>query len=64
MENKLVQDQKYPTMWRVHWHDGVVSDIVNLTRAKDAIRRYEEYERRFGINSLEEAPRSLTGAFK
>jgi hypothetical protein len=28
-------DDRYPGMWRVHGH-GRVSDMVNLTRAKDA----------------------------
>jgi len=31
-------DEKYPTMWRIHWPDGEVSDMVNLTRARDAAR--------------------------
>jgi len=29
-------DTQWPSMWRVHGPDGRVSDIVNLTRAKDA----------------------------
>ena len=29
-------DERYPTMWRIHWPDGEVSDMVNLTRARDA----------------------------
>jgi hypothetical protein len=29
-------DPQYPDMWRVHLADGHVSDMVNLTRAKDA----------------------------
>jgi hypothetical protein len=29
-------DDRYPTMWRIHWPDGSVSDMVNLARAKDA----------------------------
>jgi hypothetical protein len=32
----LKPDDRYPTMWRIHWPDGEVSDMVNLTRAKDA----------------------------
>ena len=28
-------DARYPTMWRIH-KGGEVSDMVNLTRAKDA----------------------------
>src|SRR5262245_52127346 len=33
---RVVPDEKYPTMWRIHWPSGEVSDMVNLTRAKDA----------------------------
>jgi hypothetical protein len=29
-------DVRWPGMWRVHAPDGRVSDMVNLTRAKDA----------------------------
>jgi hypothetical protein len=29
-------DSKYPNMWRVRLPSGHVSDMVNLTRAKDA----------------------------
>jgi hypothetical protein len=29
-------DDTWPAMWRVHWPDGQVSDMVNLSRAKDA----------------------------
>jgi hypothetical protein len=29
-------DEVYPTLWRIHWPDGSVSDMVNLARAKDA----------------------------
>ena len=32
---EVKRDQKYPIMWRVHFK-GEVSDMVNLTRAKDA----------------------------
>jgi hypothetical protein len=33
-------DEKYPNMFRVHWHDGYVSDVKNLVQAKDAAMRY------------------------
>lgn len=33
---KLVQDSTYPGMWRLEWPNGSRSDMVNLTRAKDA----------------------------
>jgi len=32
----VVQDEKYPQMWRVRRPDGSLSDMVNQTRAKDA----------------------------
>jgi hypothetical protein len=34
----VVQDSKYPSMWRVQQPDGTLSDMVNLSRAKDAAR--------------------------
>ena len=33
---RVVPDAKYPGMWRIAWPDGRQSDMVNLTRAKDA----------------------------
>jgi hypothetical protein len=35
-------DEVYPTMWRIHWPDGSVSDMVNLARAKDAAQAIAE----------------------
>jgi|SRR5690242_18241960 hypothetical protein len=32
----VVADCKWPGMWRVRMRDGRLSDMVNLTRAKDA----------------------------
>jgi hypothetical protein len=32
----IVQDAVYPSMWRIRYVDGSVSDLVNFTRAKDA----------------------------
>jgi hypothetical protein len=34
----VVPDDRYPSMWRIHWPDGSTSDMVNLERAKDAAR--------------------------
>src|SRR5262245_20960112 len=34
----IAPDGVYPNMWRIHWPDGRISDMVNLTRAKDAAR--------------------------
>jgi hypothetical protein len=33
---EVVPDAKWPRMWRVRWPDGSLSDMVNLSRAKDA----------------------------
>jgi hypothetical protein len=35
----IVQDGKYPSMYRLIRPDGGLSDMVNLTRAKDALLR-------------------------
>lgn len=34
----IEQDAIYPTMWRVRYPDGALSDMVNLARARDAAR--------------------------
>jgi hypothetical protein len=36
----VAPDEKYPTMYRVHWPDRPPSDMVNLSRAKDAATRW------------------------
>ena len=36
----IVQDEKYPQMWRVRRPDGTLTDMVNRTRAKDAAIAY------------------------
>jgi hypothetical protein len=33
---RIVPDPKWPKMFRVEFPEGVLSDMVNLTRAKDA----------------------------
>ena len=43
---KVVPDAVHPGMWRVRWPDGRLSDITNLTRAKDAITCFTETEER------------------
>jgi hypothetical protein len=50
---RVLPDDKYPTMWRIHWPDGEVSDMVNLSRARDAARalarrRYPELDQSKG----------------
>jgi hypothetical protein len=34
----IVADARYPGMYRLRLPDGRLSDMVNLTRAKDALR--------------------------
>jgi hypothetical protein len=43
---RVVRDAVYPGMWRVRWPDGRLSDMANLTRSKDAARRFAESEER------------------
>jgi hypothetical protein len=33
---EIVADEAYPAMYRVRWPNGDISDMVNLSRAKDA----------------------------
>jgi hypothetical protein len=32
----VVPYERLPGMWRIHWPDGNISDMLNLARAKDA----------------------------
>ena len=34
---RVVEDDRYPGMYRVRYPDGRLSDMVNLSRAKDAV---------------------------
>jgi hypothetical protein len=38
----IVPDKTYPGMWRVVRPDGLLSDMVNKTRAKDVARGLAE----------------------
>ncbi len=42
---EIVSDMIYPRMYRINWPDIGLSDMVNKTRAKDAIAKYLETER-------------------
>ena len=33
---RVVPDERWPGMWRVRYPDGRLTDLVNITRAKDA----------------------------
>jgi hypothetical protein len=43
---KLVPDVAHPGIWRVRWPDGRLSDMTNVTRAKDAVTCFIETEER------------------
>jgi hypothetical protein len=43
---KVVPDAAHSGMWRVRWPDGRLSDMTNLTRAKDAVACFMETEER------------------
>jgi hypothetical protein len=43
---KVVSDVAHRGMWRVRWPDGRLSDMSNLTRAKDAVACFMETEQR------------------
>jgi hypothetical protein len=38
---KVMKDSKYPGMFRVRYPDGTLSDMVNISRAHDALNFYE-----------------------
>ncbi len=43
LQTEVIPDANYPGMYRVAYSNGRVSDMVNLTRARDAARlRVEE----------------------
>jgi hypothetical protein len=33
---EIIRDHRYPAMWRVRWANGSISNMVNISRAKDA----------------------------
>jgi hypothetical protein len=43
---RVVPDAAHPGMWRVRWPDGRLSDITNLTWAKDAVACFMQTEER------------------
>jgi len=53
---EIVQDERYPTMWRVRLPDGSLSDMVNRTRAKDACAAMTATTERKGRQRRLEAP--------
>jgi hypothetical protein len=45
-ETEVVLDAAHTGMWRVCWPHGPLSDMTNLTRAKDAVACFMETEER------------------
>jgi hypothetical protein len=37
LDPQIVRDARWPSMYRIRLSDGSLSDMVNLTRAKDAL---------------------------
>jgi hypothetical protein len=54
-----VPDPDHSGMWRVHWPDGRRSDIVNLSRAKDALASFVETEQRRHRRGRQTPPEAL-----
>jgi hypothetical protein len=42
MKARVISDEIYPSMYRVRWPDGNLSDMANLSRANDAAARFNE----------------------
>jgi hypothetical protein len=55
---RVVPDSTYPGMYRVRWPDGSLSDMVNLTRGRDAVACFLETAERRRRRAPAEAHRS------
>jgi hypothetical protein len=42
LDPRLIPDDRWRNMWRIRYPDGALSDMVNLTRAKDALAWLDE----------------------
>ena len=42
----LLADQHWPGMWRIAFQNGRLSDMLNITRAREAMRRAQRSSRR------------------
>ena len=58
LAGEIVQDKTYPSMWRILHPDGSLSDMVNLTRAKDACAAMAATTQRQRRQRRLEAPRT------
>jgi hypothetical protein len=43
---RIVADQHWPNMWRIVFPDGRLSDMLNITRAKEALKHAQRSSRR------------------
>jgi hypothetical protein len=43
---RIVADQHWPNMWRIEFPDGRLSDMLNITRAKEALKYAHRSSRR------------------
>jgi len=52
----VMPDKTYPAMWRIKTKAGVLSDMVNLSRAKDSAfgLAMDEYDRQTRVESPQE----------
>lgn len=55
---KIVEDLKYPGMWRIQWEDGILSDMYNLTRAHNHLQVLQETYKRWGEDQEKKAGHS------
>jgi len=49
----VVEDGRWPNMWRVLLPDGSLSDMINLSRAKDAALAFLDRDLRAGVGPSE-----------
>jgi len=42
LDPRVLPDPKWPGMYRIKWPDGLLSDMANLTRCRDALRSFDE----------------------
>jgi len=61
---RVIQDTKYPKMYRLQWKDGILSeDMYNLSRANDILKNYKSYRSNM-FKKPPSGPNLVTGAFK
>ena len=41
-EPRIIPDDKFPAMFRIHWPDGAISGMANITRCREAVRQFDE----------------------